>query len=100
MHAGLREKRKLLGDIIDLASVETHLTGHQRQVFHTIENHKSALQSLKAVNVAFLPVLDYTISFKPELGMCLQRLVESYNLILLDQFQAYYQHESSQAQDI
>ena len=58
------------------------------------------LQDLKVLNGAFIPVLDYTVSYKPELGLCLQRMIESYNLLLLDQFKAYYRNESLKANDL
>jgi hypothetical protein len=40
-------------------------------------------------------VLDYNICYKPELGLCLQRMIESYNLVILDQFQGYYRNDSA-----
>ena len=33
-----------------------------------------------------MPVLEYLICYKVEIGLSLQRIVESYNLILLMQF--------------
>ena len=41
---------------------------------------------LGALNRAFVPVLDHLVCFKTELGLCLQRLVESYNILILKQF--------------
>jgi hypothetical protein len=41
-----------------------------------------------------MPVLDYLVCYKPELGILMQRLIESYNIIFLDQFQGYYSHEN------
>lgn len=40
-----------------------------------------------------LPVLDYMIAFKPELGLLLQRMVEAYNLLFIDQFSGYYKND-------
>lgn len=62
--------------------------------------HSIILRDLKLLNAAFLPVLDYNISYKPELGLCLQRMIEAYNLLLLDQFSGYYKIESHQEQEI
>lgn len=58
------------------------------------------LKDLKVLNQSFLPVLDYTISYKPELGLALQRMVEAYNLLLVDQFTAYYKIESHKDSEI
>jgi hypothetical protein len=58
-------------------------------------HHSLVLQNLKLLNKAFLPVLDYNICYKPELGLCLQRMIESYNLVILDQFQGYYRNDSA-----
>lgn len=37
--------------------------------------------------------MDNLVSYKAEIAISLQRLIESYNLIVLDQFQAFYQNE-------
>ena len=54
-----------------------------RENFLNLPTHDPLLGQLSALNASFVPVLDYMISFKSELGLCLQRLVESYNMILL-----------------
>ena len=48
--------------------------------------HGNLLDSLTALNESFMPVLEYLICYKVEIGLSLQRIVESYNLILLMQF--------------
>lgn len=53
-------------------------------------HHGQIIHDLKLLNSAFLPVLDYNIAFKPELGLTLQRMIEAFNLLMLDQFQGYY----------
>ena len=55
--------------------------------------HSQNARDFSLLNQAFLPVLDYMIAFKPELGLTLQRLVESYSLLVLDQFTAFYKIE-------
>jgi hypothetical protein len=42
------------------------------------------LEFLNELNRAFFPVLDLTLSYKPELGNALQNLVECYNIIALE----------------
>lgn len=39
--------------------------------------------------------MNYLATYKPELGFMLQRLVESYNMIFLGQFEAYYKNENA-----
>ena len=60
-----------------------------------ISGHNPLLGYLSTLNASFVPVLDYLICFKSELGLCLQRLVESYNLIFLSQFRGYFNQENA-----
>ena len=55
--------------------------------------HSQNARDFSLLNQAFLPVLDYMIAFKPELGLTLQRMVEAYSLLVLDQFTAFYKIE-------
>jgi len=43
--------------------------------------------------MSFLDILDFLVCYKPELALCFQRLVESYNIVILNQFQGYYKNE-------
>ena len=51
------------------------------------------------MNACFVPVLDYLICFKGELGLCLQRMVESYNLIIMAQFKGYHNSENAKTKE-
>lgn len=51
------------------------------------------LNSVHSLNRAFVPVLDQLVCYKTEVGTLLQRLVEAYNMIILDQFESYYRNE-------
>ena len=53
-------------------------------------HHCDILYDLTFLNNAFLPVLDYLVCYKSEVGLMCQRLVESCNILLLDQFEGYY----------
>jgi uncharacterized membrane protein len=44
--------------------------------------------------MSFLPVCDYLVCFKPEIGLLLQRMVESYNILILEQFEGFYKNEN------
>ena len=57
--------------------------------------HKDILQDLTQMNLSFLPILDYLICYKSELGLSLQRMIENYNMLLLNQFEGYYKNENA-----
>ncbi len=46
------------------------------------------------LNKAFTGVFEVVSCYRVELGQMLQRLVESYNSILLQQFEAFYRTEN------
>lgn len=54
---------------------------------------------LSTLNACFVPVLDYLICFKSELGLCLQRMIESYNLVIMAQFKGYYNSENAKSKE-
>ena len=87
-------------DLVQLDALEYHLPDRLKAIFLNLPLHTGILKDLKLLNGGFLPILDYTIAFKPELGLALQRLVESYNLLMLDQFTAYYKVETHKMAEI
>ena len=60
-------------------------------------HHKEILHDLKLLNTSFVNVLDYMIAFKPEIGLSLQRMIEAYNMLLIDQFVGYYSNQEDAA---
>ena len=56
-------------------------------------HHKQILHEVTSLNKEFIPILDFCVCFKAELGQLLQKLVESYNLLILDQFDGYYKND-------
>lgn len=63
-------------------------------------HHKTVLAEVTSLNKEFMPILDFCVCFKPELGQIIQKLVESYNMIILDQFDGYYKNEKSKKIDL
>jgi len=57
------------------------------------------LPKLHALNGAFVPVLDYLTCYKSEIGLCLQRMVESYNLLILQQFEGFFTTENAKTRE-
>ena len=41
-----------------------------------------------------MPILNYMVCYKSEIGLALQRMVESYNILLLMQFEGFYTEEN------
>ena len=70
-----------------------------RDSFLNLSSHNPLLGYLSTLNASFVPVLDYMISFKSELGLCLQRMVESYNMLMLAQFKGYYNSENAKSKE-
>jgi hypothetical protein len=99
IHAQLKHTRGLQADLVNLSNIEVHLPPKQRELFVGMAHHGPVLRVLQALNQAFLPILEFQIAYKPELGLALQRLVESYNLLMLDQFEGYYQTDRNQKQE-
>ena len=48
--------------------------------------HADNLKLIHMLNRAFIPVLDQLVCYKTEMGHLVQKLIESFNLLILDQF--------------
>ena len=70
-----------------------------REDFLNLSTHSPLLGYLSTLNASFVPVLDFLICFKSELGLCLQRMVESYNMIVMAQFEGYYNSENAKSKE-
>jgi hypothetical protein len=46
---------------------------------------------MNTLNGCFLDILDTACAYKVDLGVILQKLVESYNSIFLQQYQTFYE---------
>lgn len=95
IHSNLRHRRQIQSELLQLDKIQSHLPTKLQHLFLSMPHHKTILADLTTLNKEFLPVLDYLVCFKSELGQLLQRLVESYNMILLDQFEGYYKNENT-----
>ena len=62
--------------------------------------HKVILAEIKKLNDSFLPILECMVCYRSEIGLMLQRLVESYNMILLDQFESYYKNKNKKEAEL
>ena len=99
IHAQLRHEQGLNSELLNLHSLEMHLPMNMREDFLNVPNHAPLLGYLSTLNASFVPVLDYLICFKSELGLCLQRMVESYNMLLMAQFRGYHNTENAKSKE-
>ena len=99
VHGHLREGFGIVDELINLNRLEMHLPQHMHGSFLNNHVHGNLLGSLLALNESFVPVLEYLVCYKAEIGLCLQRMVESYNLLLLMQFSGFYSMENSKVKE-
>lgn len=52
------------------------------------------------LNQSFLQVIDQVCCYRMELGIMLQKLVESYNSIILQQFEEFYRSENQKEKEL
>ena len=99
VHAQLRQSKGMQEELLQLISLETHLPQFMRHEFLNHPTQGQMLPKLKALNGAFVPVLDYLTCYKSEIGLCLQRMVESYNLLILQQFEGFFTTENAKTRE-
>ena len=84
VHARLKQQWQLSTELVNLENIEEHLSYRLKSLFQTLPLHSRVNKDIKIINNAFLPVLNYIVSYKPELGLVLQRMIETYNILILD----------------
>ena len=99
IHSQLKIEQGLTDDLLNLHAIDCHFPQHMREEFLNLPTHSPLLGQLSTLNACFVPVLDYLICFKSELGLCLQRMVESYNMILMAQFKGYFNSENVKSKE-
>jgi hypothetical protein len=75
---------------LQLERIYAHLPDKLQSLFKEMPIHSKILPEITRLNEQFIPVMNYVATYKPELGYLFQRLVESYNMIFIGQFEAYY----------
>ena len=63
-------------------------------------NHNNLFKNMNNLNGCFLDIIDSVCSYKVELGIMLQKLVESYNSIFLQQYQTFYDGKLQREKDL
>ena len=69
--------------ILDLGAIEKYLPKFFKEKFKKDEEIAGVVKNMNAINVSFVPILDHLVCFKSEIGLCLQRIVESFNILFL-----------------
>jgi hypothetical protein len=54
-------------------------------------NHNHLFKYMNNLNGCFLDIIDSVCSFKVDLGVMLQKLIESYNSVFLQQYHVFYE---------
>ena len=86
-------------ELLNLLELQNHLPAFMRHEFLNHPAQGSFLPKLVTLNSAFVPILDYLTCYKSEIGLCLQRLVEAYNLLLLMQFEGFFTTENAKTKE-
>ena len=84
----------LEADLINLNSLQSHLPKYMRESFLNIRQHGPLIGHLNTLNACFVPLLEYLVLYKSEVGLSLQRMVEAYNILILMQFESYVTTEN------
>jgi len=62
--------------------------------------HAELLADAHDLNRSFMPLLDSLVCYKSELAMAMQRIIESFNMLLLEQFESYYRNENKKENEL
>ena len=77
----------------NLYSVQRALTPYFREYFMSNPKHAWLLSDMNNLNGNFIDIIDTVCGYRIEMGLSLQKLVESYNSIYLQQFEIFYEYK-------
>ncbi len=86
-------RKGLKDDLLQLQAIDQHIAKHLRFKFFNLPGHGNIVHELQALNSSFVPILNYMVCYKSEIGLALQRMVESYNILILMQFEGFYSED-------
>ena len=75
--------------MITLHALQNHLPKNIRNDFLKLHGQGPLIGHLNTLNSCFIPILDFLVLFKSDLGLALQRMIEAYNIIILMQYESY-----------
>ena len=71
VHSDLKRRKGLAEELLNLHALPSHLPKHSREAFLNIHKQGPLLGHLHTLNACFIPVLDYLILYKSEIGLTL-----------------------------
>lgn len=90
IHAKLMEKKRTSQDVCDFGAIQRSIHPKHREQFLKNKDHEMQLAAMNGLNLHFQEVTSIVSSYRVELGVCLQNLMESYNSIYVQQFETFY----------
>ena len=79
----LRIKKGLGTEMMDLGQIQNHLPKKLKDIFIKTNNHAQILMDMNILNNAFCDILEQVCCYKLELGLTTQKMIESYNILML-----------------
>jgi len=83
IHSRLMQKKNMCQDVAELGAIQSAIHPKHREVFLKNKDHASQLSEMNALNMNFMDVIGIVSSYRVELGVCLQSLLEGYNSIFV-----------------
>ena len=99
LHGNLKDNFGLSDELINLLHLDQHLPPQMQEAFLNNPIHGNLLTPLLQLNEQFIPVLEQLVCYKSDMGLLLQRMVESYNLLILMQFTGFYNIENAKVKE-
>lgn len=90
IHTKLMEKKNICEDVADFGAIQNSIHPRHREQFLKNKEHAMQLADMNLLNLNFQEITSIVSSYRVELGVCLQKLLESYNSIYVQQFETFY----------
>ena len=63
-------------------------------------SYQEIFSETNVLNQAFMSITELVSCYRAELGQLFQKLIEGYNSIILQQFEAFYRNENEKERDL
>ncbi|CDW81151.1 UNKNOWN [Stylonychia lemnae] len=95
------KKRKDYGlDVKNLFNIQSCLNPKLKHHYLSNQGFFQIFTEANVLNQTFLQIIDQVSCYRVELGILLQKLVESYNSIILQQFEEFYRSENLKEKEL
>eukprot|EP00347_Sterkiella_histriomuscorum_P013232 403365504 len=95
------KKRKDYGlDVKNLFNIQSCLNPKLKQQYLGNQGFFQIFTETNILNQTFMQIIDQVCCYRLELGMLLQKLVECYNSIILQQFEEFYRSENLKEKEL